>query len=494
MRFVRGGVCSILAALTLACSGDGPSGPGPAAKLALRVQPSGAQVGSLLRTQPVVEIQDASGRIVEGANAPVTATVGGGSLKGTATVQAVNGVATFVDLEIGGLIGERTLAFGSSGLTGVTSQSFSVAAGPAKALRFTVSPSSDAQTMIALERQPVVQAFDADGNPTAFAASVTASVTNGNAAITGGSTANPNAIGAATFTGLTLGASTGEPGAATLQFAAPGLNPVSASVILRCARRAANTGTTMLGALAAGDCVFTNGVYHHLYTITPAASSAFTLTMDGSFRTHVLFNGPNEPVLYWGYASPTTSNRTSFGVLLPSGTTEIAAAAHSAQTGGNYSLRVDPRSTDVTCSLVLVASPLQTSQRLGAGDCTQNGFLGDFLYLGLPFGATVSAAVTTAAFQPYLAVWRESPNVRAASSSGTSSASVSYTNGTGTDEMFYVYVGHLTAGASGPYDLSVSITYPAASGVGAPAAIGVPRISPQEALAAALRDRLSHPK
>ena len=61
----------------------------------------------------------------------MTATIatGDGTLGGTMTVQTdAAGTATFTDLVITGVVGDRTLAFEATGLTGVTSATVTLTA------------------------------------------------------------------------------------------------------------------------------------------------------------------------------------------------------------------------------------------------------------------------------------------------------------------------------------------------------------------------------
>ena len=128
--------CVLLVTLCLAggsCAGAGSTGvsggPGVATQLAIVTQPGGAVDGTLFTTQPIVQVRDASGALVSGSVASVTAAVasGTGTLLGTTTVAAVAGVATFTDLKISGT-GSATIRFTSSGLTAATSANFSVSA------------------------------------------------------------------------------------------------------------------------------------------------------------------------------------------------------------------------------------------------------------------------------------------------------------------------------------------------------------------------------
>jgi len=93
----------------------------PPTQLGLVTQPAGAP----LTSQPVVDVRDASGLRVSFARAPVTVSIasGTGTLSGTTTVQAVNGVATFTNLQVTGATVGTTLRFASTGLTSVTSNS-----------------------------------------------------------------------------------------------------------------------------------------------------------------------------------------------------------------------------------------------------------------------------------------------------------------------------------------------------------------------------------
>ncbi len=112
---------------------------GPATQLVIVTQPSGAVAGTAFTSQPVIQIQDASGVLVATDNTTqvtVTITAGTGAagavLAGTTTVTAVNGVVTFTNLSINLSGTGYTLDFADSGptLTGVTSSAFNVTSTP----------------------------------------------------------------------------------------------------------------------------------------------------------------------------------------------------------------------------------------------------------------------------------------------------------------------------------------------------------------------------
>lgn len=102
----------------------GPTG------LQFATQPGNAQVGQRFAPQPVVRAVDAGGNVVPGYTGPITVTfgtnAGAGILGGTATVNAVNGVATFTDLFVNTPGNGYTLVASSGGLTTATSAPFNV--------------------------------------------------------------------------------------------------------------------------------------------------------------------------------------------------------------------------------------------------------------------------------------------------------------------------------------------------------------------------------
>ncbi len=104
---------------------------GIGSQLVITTQPVAGTAYAVFTTPAVVEIRDAFGNAAA-STASVIATIasGGGTLGGTATVNPVAGVAAFSTLTIIGTAGARTLTFSSSGLTTVTSASFTVTAAP----------------------------------------------------------------------------------------------------------------------------------------------------------------------------------------------------------------------------------------------------------------------------------------------------------------------------------------------------------------------------
>jgi hypothetical protein len=224
-----------------------PPPPAPATQLTITTQPSGsAASGAAFAQQPVLQLRDAGGNPVAQSGVAVTAAIasGGGTLGGTTLVTTdLSGVASFTDLSITGSAGDRTLAFNSAGLTGVTSGIVSITAvGPAPATRLSIStpPSSTAASGAPFGTQPSIELRDAQGVAVSQGGvPVAVSVASGSATLSGTLTVNTNASGLASFSGLTL---TGPVGAHTLRFSSAGLTD-------------AVSGTITLGAGAAAKLV-----------------------------------------------------------------------------------------------------------------------------------------------------------------------------------------------------------------------------------------------
>ncbi len=113
--------------VTTPVSGSFAVSAGPAAKLGLTTQPATtAQSGIALTTQPVVQIQDASGNAVSQNGVLVTATTvsGTGTLTSATATTNASGVATFSGLTLSGTAGSYTFRFTvTTGLTQVDAAS-----------------------------------------------------------------------------------------------------------------------------------------------------------------------------------------------------------------------------------------------------------------------------------------------------------------------------------------------------------------------------------
>jgi hypothetical protein len=181
---------------------------GAATQLIFTTSPSDARSGLAFATQPVVQAQDAFGNAATGFSGAVTVVIkpgtgtAGATLAGTATVNAVNGVATFSGLRID-LVGTGYQLTASSGaLTPADSGTFNITA---SGLAFTLQP------VTTMAGQPIlvrVAAQDIAGNTdTTFTGTVTLAIQpgTGTAGATLGGTLTANAVnGVADFTSAGL--------------------------------------------------------------------------------------------------------------------------------------------------------------------------------------------------------------------------------------------------------------------------------------------------
>ena len=110
----------------VACGGEaGPTQPAAATKLVFTVQPTSAAGAQPITPAVQIAVQDASGNTVTSASATVTvalgANPGAGTLSGTLTVAATQGIATFSNLRIDRPGSGYTLVASAGGLSGATS-------------------------------------------------------------------------------------------------------------------------------------------------------------------------------------------------------------------------------------------------------------------------------------------------------------------------------------------------------------------------------------
>ena len=209
-----------------------------------------------------MQVEDANGNLVTGSSAAVTVAVtpsASGTLGGTLTVNAVNGVATFSGVTLSGLVGTTyTLTFSSGAYTVATVSNVTVTtAGAASKLAFATAPVGGASGG-PLTTQPIVKVEDSAGN-VVTTSSATITVTSSGSSIVGGSQAaglNASA-GVATFSNLTLAGLINTD--YTLTFASGVLTPVVSGTLRVTAglasKIAATSGAPTMQAGTAGASV-----------------------------------------------------------------------------------------------------------------------------------------------------------------------------------------------------------------------------------------------
>jgi hypothetical protein len=197
------------AGLTAATSSGFDIVAGAPAKLGFSVQPSVAAVGGVIAPAVRVAVQDALGNTVISVTALITVAIGtnpsGGTLSGTLTQSAVNGVATFGDLSINAAGSGYTLTTTASGVAGATSAPFTISSGTPARLVFTVQPTtSTAGSVITPDVQVTVR--DSLGNTVTSATTlITLAIgTNPSGATLSGTVSRSAANGVASFSDLAI--------------------------------------------------------------------------------------------------------------------------------------------------------------------------------------------------------------------------------------------------------------------------------------------------
>ncbi|HZI21526.1 MAG TPA: hypothetical protein VFD76_03390 [Gemmatimonadales bacterium] len=218
-----------------ACGGATSPIPGPAshtpAKLTFTVPPAAAIAGAAISPAVTVAVQDSQENTVTTDSTRITVAIGtnprSGTLSGTLTQSAVNGVATFGNLSLDRAGTGYTLTAAATGLTGANSTPFNVTAASASTFIFTVQPST-ATAGAAITPAIQVSAQDVFGNTaTGFTGTVTLAIGTNPAAGTLSGTTSVVAVGGVADFALSIDKQgTGY----VLTATAPGLNGASSTV------------------------------------------------------------------------------------------------------------------------------------------------------------------------------------------------------------------------------------------------------------------------
>ncbi len=185
-----------------------PTTTGASSKLAFTQTPTSGTAGTALGTAVQVSVEDANGNVVTSDTSTVTLTLNGGVFTGggtTETVQAVFGVATFSNLIID-TSGNLTFSASDGSLTGASSSTVAISAGPPTKIAFMQTPSSGVMNQ-SLNPAVSVAVEDQFGNVvTQNNSSVSILVSSGPSGFNSSSTTSVTAVnGLATFNNLSFG-------------------------------------------------------------------------------------------------------------------------------------------------------------------------------------------------------------------------------------------------------------------------------------------------
>ncbi|MBD65172.1 MAG: hypothetical protein CME62_08195 [Halobacteriovoraceae bacterium] len=202
----------------------------PATQLAFVQGPSDAIAGGNISPAITVELLDGNNNRDTSATDTVTLSfannAGSGTLGGTLSVAAINGVATFSDINIDKAAAGYTLSANATGLSAATSNSFNITAAAKSQLVITTEP-SDALKNTNINPAVVVEIQDAYGNKTNDSDTLSVAIANNPSSGTLSGTTNVSAVnGSASFSDLQINNSGS---GYTLQFSATGLSSVTST-------------------------------------------------------------------------------------------------------------------------------------------------------------------------------------------------------------------------------------------------------------------------
>ncbi|HVP75536.1 MAG TPA: invasin domain 3-containing protein, partial [Gaiellaceae bacterium] len=185
--------------------------PGAPAQLAFGTEPQSSVTAGATLSPVTVDVLDANGNLVTSSSAAVTldfaTNPGSATLGGTATKNAVAGVATFDDLSIEQAAAGYSFSASATGVSAATSTTFTVDPDNATTIAASAGDSQSATVNTDVATSPSVLVTDEYGNPVAGVA-VTFAVASGGGGATGTS-ATTDATGLASVGSWLLGLGAG---------------------------------------------------------------------------------------------------------------------------------------------------------------------------------------------------------------------------------------------------------------------------------------------
>ena len=305
--------------------------------LAFNSQPINAAAGATISPAVTVQVKDSNGILVASSTASValaitsgTPTSGGpGTLSGTLTKSAVNGVATFSNLSINTDGTAYSLAATSSGLTLGISGAFNISSGAATKLVYTTAPSTGtAGTAFSV----TVQSQDANGNPSSPTSNTTITLSKA----TGGGTLSGTLTGTIPTSGNSVTIST----------------PVYSAADTMTLKATATAGETSLASVTSGNIVFSAGAATKLvYTTVPSTGTAGT-----AFGVTVQSQDANG-----NPSSPTSSTTITLSKATGGGTLSGTLTGTILSSGNSVTISTPVYSKSDTMTLTATATAGETS-------------------------------------------------------------------------------------------------------------------------------------
>ena len=357
-----------------------------ASQVAFTTQPGNSTAGATINPAIVATIQDASGNAVNsGKTVTLSIASGAGSLDGTISVAAVNGVATFGSVDIDE-VGSFTLSASAPGLSSATSNSFVINAASASQLTISTQPSN---TTAGSSFTVVATLLDAFGNTADGSANVSLSLAG--ATLSGTSTVAA-VNGVATFNDIRID----EAGTYTLSLSTASLGPVATNSFSIAAASAsqlvftAQPGNSTAGvAISPAIAVAIQDAFGNPVTSTDTISLAIATglgTLDGSTSLAAVNGVATFPGLDIDEAGSFSLRATASGLSAATSNT-FTISADAASAGGSGLLV----SSDNAIANGSAANTVQAT----IVDANGNPVASEIVSFSASQGATVASSCTT---------------------------------------------------------------------------------------------------
>jgi len=253
-----------------------------------------------------------------------------------------------------------------------------------------------------VDEPPSVIVSDATGNPMS-GVTVTFAVTTGGGTLTGNHQTS-NASGIATVGSWTLGTAAGtntlvaSAGNLSVTFIANGADPCLPTAIH-------DLGSTTNGKLSAADCQLNDGSLVDLYSVNIPSAGTYLFTESAGFNTFLLLWTPTASLVARN-DDGSQPNTSVIKAILPAGGFVLGANALLQNVTGNYTLTSAATAAEVSnCEDVWIMRGVTTAQSLQTSDCVANGFYSDNYLIVLRVGQSVTASMTSTAFDSYLEIY-----------------------------------------------------------------------------------------
>jgi type II secretory pathway pseudopilin PulG len=191
-------------------TGFSPTLAGSAAQLVFTTQPVGGVAGAALSTQPVIQVEDSYGNLVNTSNAVISLNASGGTLANCTNLAAANGIINVTGCTFGGLVSTNYQLFAISAPLNQAASSFFQLSGPGPASQLILNINKTGSSCTGgIQFQGTCTATatneDAYGNvETTDNSAITFTITGPGAVTTSGFTQS-GGVASETLTGSTIG-------------------------------------------------------------------------------------------------------------------------------------------------------------------------------------------------------------------------------------------------------------------------------------------------